>query len=259
MYSLRRYWLALWGGVAVGLTVFSLAATSSASHNYSSAQQRAALQDHFYGVVAGQPPYDSPTVADQLAEDIRAKLGRIDPEARSLPAAIESFRGDPNVYGGVSVSLGIDPFTSSDCAECGPLTSTVKAKLLQVKQGRLDQVIAEETPHKPAFNPGWYAALLWLVGGAGAWLAARTRAARKLHSDYPQESYLIGQLKNVLQTIPDDDEHFEQRQQTLELLSQLKAVTRGSESLHAQNITEQAQELLRARKAADKEVQELTR
>lgn len=258
MYLLRRYWLALWGAVAVGLTVFSLVATVSASSSYSAASHRAALQDHFYRVVAGQSESDSPTVADQLASDLRAKLGPVSAQSRSLPAAIESFRGDPNVYGGITGALGADPFTSGDCAECGPLTSSVKAKLLQVKQGRLEEVLAEEAAHKPGINSGWYAAIVWLLAGAGTFFGKRIGTSRKLHSQYPQETYLIGQLKHVLETTPDDAKHAEKRRQTAELLAQLKSVIQGSESLQAQDITEQAQDLLRARKAADEEVRKLT-
>lgn len=154
--------------------------------NYELEMEAAGKRAHFWRVVAGEAAAPAPTVENRLARDLGAQLGPIDPAARSLPPAIEAFRGDTDAYGGITAALGFDPFdqTGLTCRECGPLDAETKAKLLRIKRGAVEYVIAEEAPDPPEgiiYVPfGIPLALvllvLWLAGGALALRVAQRHA-----------------------------------------------------------------------------------
>jgi hypothetical protein len=121
----------------------------------------------------GDEPFRS-LIDQQFAVDLRDYVGPVEPGAKQLPAVVNDFRGTTNKYGGITRELGFNPFDSSGstCTECGPLTTVVKAKLLLIKQGHVEQLIADETPADPGSvqlfaldHPVVTIILLWLVGG----------------------------------------------------------------------------------------------
>lgn len=153
------------------------------------AQQRS----HFWRVIAGTEPAGAPTVDNRLAKDIKDRLGPIDSGATELPEAINRFRGNSNSYGGITDAIGTDPFDEAglSCVECGPLDGDTKTKLLLIKQGNVEDVIASETPAQPGgytLTPfGWSGLktglVIWLTGGPLVLLAAH-RWAYTTHNQY---------------------------------------------------------------------------
>ena len=159
-------------------------------------QAQAALVDvraDFYQDIANRTSAADSSVENRLAEKLGQLVGETNPQATSLPRELESFDiGNTNTYRGVSNVLGVDPFAeASTCTECGQLSEDFKAKLLQIKQGRVEQVISSEqitvdtglqlTPFgMSGMSEGL---LIWVLGGPLSLFAAH-RWAYVTKNDY---------------------------------------------------------------------------
>lgn len=114
--------------------------------------EKAAERADFWRGIAGTSSTSGNTIEKQLAEDLKQALGEPDPSSTQLPPEAASFRANPNnnPYAGISEALGgYNPFQGDVCSECGSLKPEVRENLLKIKQGNVEQVVAEETPAAP--------------------------------------------------------------------------------------------------------------
>lgn len=195
---------------------FSLVSGVSQFANHYQHQHAASLADkrhHFWRVVAGQENADAPTVENRLAEDLRSRLGPVNPNA-TLPESITAFRGDSNAYGGITDGLGYDPFDESGlaCSECGPLDGRTKTALLLVKRGQLSVVLADGprpvAPYHlwtplglPAATWGllvlFLCLVIYYVQPIYALFASRS-LEKKMRECYPEDMHMLDSVDNML-------------------------------------------------------------
>jgi hypothetical protein len=98
-------------------------------------EQVAENRIHFWRVIAGQETASSPTVDNQLANDLKVALEK---------DQLAEFRGTSNQYGGISEALGSDPFAGESCKECGPLSGEMLVDLITIRNGDVDKLVASE-------------------------------------------------------------------------------------------------------------------
>jgi hypothetical protein len=117
-------------------------------------------QNVFWAIVAGRSSgVTGSGPGFRLARDLNTLLGPIGSGQTTLPAAILSFRGNENSYGGVSKALGFEPFdeTGQSCHDCGPLSQEMLRDLLLVKTGQDFRLLQDTTVQPgPALWKFWF-------------------------------------------------------------------------------------------------------
>lgn len=176
--------LLVWSGVTAG---FNAGSDSEYEEDVAASVQ----QQNFWRMVAGEVGA-TPGVFGKLASDLRNS------EIEDLP----QFRGDSNRYGGISDELGYDPFNGVNCSECGPLDQEVINRVVDVKSGRLAEVLAELEPGRPdkADGPPGWVWPIWLLSGPGAIGAIyirQRRAIEERYRDYGGEMSLIRSIDDA--------------------------------------------------------------
>ncbi|MDB5178765.1 MAG: hypothetical protein JWN01_708 [Patescibacteria group bacterium] len=187
--ALLRAQLQVWAAVVAALLVL-VGVAGATEYSQHREQRQAAIYAHnrteFWKVIAGVGQSGRNSADITLAEDLRKALGPVGSNA-PLPAAIRDFQGDANLYGGVTSDLGFNPFAGNQCRECGSLTPSVQSKLLQIKHGGVERIVAAEAVSQPGryvFTPFGLSALeaaglLWLAGGGVVFLVGRRRVFRQ--------------------------------------------------------------------------------
>lgn len=133
-------------GAILGITAISGITQGVDQVKQTSAHSQAEQRADFWRVVASEKPASSTSVDQTLATELSRRLGPPEASATALPQEINDFEAGANRYGSIEKHLGFDPFDNSgkSCVECGPLNSYMKSKLLQIKQGNVNQVINTE-------------------------------------------------------------------------------------------------------------------
>lgn len=142
---------AIWG-VFLTITTLLGGVQTFQNHQAEASVASAEQRSNFWRIISGDEAPSSTRVNDTFATTLRDNLGKIDPGATSLPKEITDFRAGVNEYGGIQSELGFNPFdsTGQSCDVCGGLSADMQDKLLQIKQGRVDQVIQSEvTANQP--------------------------------------------------------------------------------------------------------------
>lgn len=187
----------LWAVIGL-LLLFWLGSSAISNHNtrsdYKRAQKHAQVMDHFWQVVAGKDPGQEETVTNKLGRDLRVLT----------PQGLFLFRGDSNVYGGISSEMGFDPFNGPNCSECGPLDPDIIAQAIKVKDGGLKQVIAREQPPKPHLTggPAAFSFVLWVLALPIMFAAislGHNRAQGQRYKDMSGEVGLVHQMDKALE------------------------------------------------------------
>lgn len=188
----------------------------------------AEVRREFWEIVAGEREPSGFGARFKLAEDLEEIV-----DSPDTPELVSRFRGDTNAYGGASSELGFSPFQPG-CGDCGPLTPSVKEKVLLIDEGQLDEVLAGEDVDDPASvptPPGWlvfaWNLLLipaWLLPG---WVANRLTVSR--YRDYPEETRLLEKLEQQCRELPrGSQEYYEVEAARLRLRDSLEeSVSRG--------------------------------
>ncbi len=144
--SLQARVLAIVVGVLVSLTAMSGIKQAYDHHVSNNQAETVARRNEFWQIIARQKSPNASNVKNSFAITLRDKLGEQDSKAVTLPREIEEFRAGPNAFGGIESELGFVPFdnTGQQCTICGSLSSDMKTKLLQIKQGNLSTVLGQE-------------------------------------------------------------------------------------------------------------------
>jgi hypothetical protein len=181
----------------VGFGVGQIIAQSHYYNDKMSAYEQDLKETHFFRVIAGVEFGTAPTVDNLLARDLQKILHD--------PAAIDSFRGNSNRYGGVSETIGYDPFdeTGLNCFECGPLDSFTRNVLSNIASGnRSDLEVQHQKPVEgykltPFGVPVWTVlGFIWIVGGPLSLFGAQMWTGRR-HVDWTLESPDIMIIKTL--------------------------------------------------------------
>lgn len=154
----------------------------------------------FYQIVAGQEA-GGPTPADKLARD----LSQIED-----PFSVGDFKGDSNRYAGITESLGFDPFVDGDnCPECGVLDNEVAVRVIQVKEGGLDGVLAElQMPiaeAKSQSGPPTWLLVIWVLSLPTYVVVMYTRLRKSEEIKWREvasEKDLVGELRKAQHELP---------------------------------------------------------
>jgi hypothetical protein len=246
-----------WGaaGVAIGaLLLFTWIAGANHASSFHHQRAVAAERVHFWQMVDGSETSATGNVAEaNLAIDLRKALGPHNPEA-NLPKSITGFYGDSDLYGPARSALGFNPFTGAS----GPLTSPVKSKLLLIKRGQIQSVIASEQPVDHGKPLGWWLPVvllvLWLAWGLIPWVLRRHGEGLRLKRNYPDEYRLCRELRGIIKELEPGTAAYTEAYQSL---NDLQAIMRGDESLEAQEVLRQARVQITARKNAAQELDQL--
>lgn len=136
---------AIWG-VFLAITTLLGGVQTFQNHQAETSVASAEQRSNFWRIISGDEPPSSTRVNNTFATDLRNSLGKINPEATSLPKEITEFRAGVNEYGGIQSEIGFNPFdsTGQSCEVCGGLSATMQDKLLLIKQGHVEQVIQSE-------------------------------------------------------------------------------------------------------------------
>lgn len=197
-------------GVVILATVLAGVVQFAQNNHNRQLQSRNDTQMQFWNIVATG---ESNTISPEhtLAKDLHAILGDTE--------KINSFRGDSNLYGGVTYAIGFDPFNGANCSECGPLDTSVKRNLDLIAKGDLSQVIADnKVTYKNDYTltpfgiPTWkYLMLLYIVIGGGSYVIAMETAGEKWRTDTQMlvsapGVYVVESFKNRKRTHKDDSQ-----------------------------------------------------
>lgn len=240
--TLRAWGAGLWAVGAIIVIALTLTTATIRNDHYKSALLHTVHTDHFWLVVAGQIPSGQATVDNALADDLRVRLGKHGANA-PLPVKITSMLGREGSYGGVRDVLGFDPFDSSICDECGPLTTQTLRDLLTVKHGGLPHI---SIPKKPNNSPLFIFMACWLALGPILGLAEEISKKRKQHREYPDETHLLAQLNEIGHELPPAD--------YARLRGGLVEIMHGNDNVRTKAIVEEVEEQIAARRAAAKEL-----
>ena len=244
-----------WGAAGVAIGVLLLTTAVSGAHHansYRHQQEVATERIHFWQMVDGEETALHNVAEAQLASDLRKALGAHNSDAK-LPAAIINFYGDSDIYGPARSELGFNPFTGAS----GPLTSSMKAKLLLIKRGQLQSVVASEEPRDSGKPLSWWFPLillvLWLAAGLLPWIHRRRSKKLRLQRNYPEEYRLCEKLNDLIKDLqPGSSAYLEATRSR----QNLQAIMRGDESLEAQEVLRQARLQIEARESAAKELEQ---
>ncbi len=190
----------LGGIVAVVLALTTMSGMKQAfdHHTASNQAEMVAKRNEFWQIVAHQKAPNASNVKNSFAITLRNKLGDPDTRATALPQEIEEFRAGPNAFGGIESELGFVPFdnTGQQCTVCGSLSSDMKTKLLQIKQGNLSTVLGQEEATVGDtswhFTPFDMNTLLWLAFVySGSTIGAMMFAVRRDSHDHNYRASLL--------------------------------------------------------------------
>lgn len=133
-------------GVLMALTAASGVYQGISNHQANETASLIENRAEFWKVVAGEQAPSASNVQTKLAIELRDELGAKSVQVTKLPSGIEEFRAGANDFGGIEERIGINPFEAGalKCETCGSLSTEMKGKLLFIKQGKLDQVLASE-------------------------------------------------------------------------------------------------------------------
>lgn len=187
--------LALWAGAAQITTRVS-------DGNEQDQRRQAEKTKSFYRAVAAGTPVGG-----------QGPLGKLAADLQELEATrIVDFRGDSNRYGGITDQLGFDPFDGPNCSECGRLDHDVQMALFDIKEGKLDRVLAEidegveesDGAPKPS-APVWFLWLVSLPGYLGYTFIRGKRQEEDRYREFGTERTLLRQVQEIRRSLPASD------------------------------------------------------
>lgn len=210
----RRYSqlaLKIWGlagGVVAMIFVAVILVASVHNSGVNSANHQIEARHHFWQVVAGQTTPSAPTVDNKLALDLRVAL-----HSRNPSQAINNFTGNSNEYGGITDQIGVDPFSGQSCHECGPLSSYMKDRLGEIRNGNVAEVVATDKPtgHKYSTSWVWILALVWLISlPLMLYFPTLTRRhkLKSVEEVFPEDGRMIDKLDKAMRELPPGDPQY---------------------------------------------------